>query len=350
MGTTPVYAADSDLDFSQMFVFGDSLWDPGNTNGTSNSNIYFKRRASNGNVFTDILASYLELDPLTFYKPSRGGARSYGANFAKGGNNSGDNGLGKQLNSFLGYLEGESANSNALYTLWIGSSDYLFGTKDYIAGKSPNIVDTTVENVIDGIRDLYNVGARDFLIPNLLSFTNSDFIEFQIKDGNMFDKIFNQLTDNHNQELELAIAELEEELSEVTITLLDVNSTFDNVLENPDKFGFTNVKDSWLECDNKFRCAVNLADPAAPDGNLSDENLSDGYLYWDYIHPTTKFYQLIANEAISALNSEYNQPAVPEYSQDVPEPTSILSLLGLGLSFLGMSAFKQDKQKQKQKV
>ncbi|NES01382.1 MAG: SGNH/GDSL hydrolase family protein [Okeania sp. SIO2F4] len=353
IGTAPVYAADSDLDFSQMFVFGDSLSDPGNTNGTGNADIYFEGRASNGNVFTDIVASHLELDPLTFYKPNRGGARSDGANFAKGGNNSGDNGLGKQLNSFLGYLEGESANSNALYTLWIGSTDYLSGTKDYIAGNSPDIVDTTVENVIDGIRDLYNVGARDFLIPNLLSFTNSDFHKIQGID----EKIFNQLTDDHNQKLELEIAEFEEEFSEVTITLLDVNSTFDNILENPGEFGFTNVTDSWLECDNKFRCDVNLADPAAPDGNLSDENLSDGYLYWDYIHPTTKFYQLIANEAISALNSEYNQAvpennqAVPEYSQDVPEPTSILSLLGLGLSFLGTSAFKQkDKQKQKQKV
>ncbi|NES73390.1 MAG: hypothetical protein F6K24_53475 [Okeania sp. SIO2D1] len=190
--------------------------------------------------------------------------------------------------------------------------------------------------MIDGIRDLYNVGARDFLIPNLLSFTNSDFHKIQGIDEN----IFNQLTDDHNQKLELEIAEFEEEFSEVTITLLDVNSTFDNILENPGEFGFTNVKDSWLECNDKFRCTVN---PADPDG------ISGGYLYWDYIHPTTKFYQLIADEAISALNSEYNQ-TVPEYNQAVPEPTSTLSLLGLGLSFLGMSAFKQDKQKQKQEV
>ncbi|NEN88030.1 MAG: SGNH/GDSL hydrolase family protein [Okeania sp. SIO3H1] len=346
IGTAPVYAANCNLDFSQMFVFGDSLSDPGNTNGVTikKPDLYFEGRASNGYVFADILAeSCLGLDPVNFYRPSRGGESSDGANFAKGGNSSGDSGLGKQLNSFLGDLEGQPANSNALYTLWIGSTDYLFGTKNYIAGKSPNIVDTTVENVIDGIRDLYNVGARDFLIPNLLSFTNSDFHKIQGIDEN----IFNQLTDDHNQELELAIAEFEEEFSEVTITLLDVNSTFDNLLENPGEFGFTNVTDSWLEC-NKFKCTVN---PADPDG------ISDGYLYWDYIHPTTKFYQLIANEAISALKSEYNQTVpeynqdVPEYNQAVPEPTSTLSLLGLGLSFLGMSAFKQkDKQKQKQTV
>ena len=345
IGTAPVYAANCNLDFSQMFVFGDSLSDPGNTDGVTikEPGLYFEGRASNGYVFADILAeSCLGLDPVNFYRPHRGGMSSDGANFAKGGSNSGDN-LGKQLNSFLRDLEGQPANSNALYTLWIGSIDYLFGTKDYITGNSPDIVDTTVENVIDGIQDLYDVGARNFPIPNLLSFTNSAFIDFQTTDDNMFDEIFNQLTDDHNQKLELKIAEFEEKFSEVTITLLDVNSTFDNILENPDEFGFSNVEDSWLECDDKFRCAVNqIADP--------DGNLSDGYLYWDYIHPTTKFHQLIANEAISALNSEYNQ-VVSEYNQAVPEPTSTLSLLGLGLSFLGTSAFKQkDIQKQKQKV
>ncbi|NEQ72328.1 MAG: hypothetical protein F6K23_04085 [Okeania sp. SIO2C9] len=35
--------------------------------------------------------------------------------------------------------------------------------------------------------------------------------------------ILNQLIDEHNEKLELKIAELEEELSEVTITLLDVD-------------------------------------------------------------------------------------------------------------------------------
>ncbi|NES69135.1 MAG: hypothetical protein F6K24_29840 [Okeania sp. SIO2D1] len=35
--------------------------------------------------------------------------------------------------------------------------------------------------------------------------------------------LLNQLIDEHNEKLELKIAELEEELSEVTITLLDVD-------------------------------------------------------------------------------------------------------------------------------
>ncbi|MGD1703029.1 SGNH/GDSL hydrolase family protein [Dapis sp. BLCC M229] len=105
IGTAPVYAANCNLDFSQMFVFGDSLSDPGNTNGVTikKPDLYFEGRASNGYVFTDILASScLDLDPVTFYKPGRGGVSSDGANFAKGGNSSGDSGLGKQLNSFLG--------------------------------------------------------------------------------------------------------------------------------------------------------------------------------------------------------------------------------------------------------
>ncbi|MEM1170480.1 MAG: hypothetical protein AAGJ08_15710 [Cyanobacteria bacterium P01_H01_bin.35] len=81
IGTAPVYAANSNLDFSQMFVFGDSLSDPGNTNEvTRNSSIYFERRASNGYVFADLLASCLDLEPTPF---TRGGMSPDGANFAK---------------------------------------------------------------------------------------------------------------------------------------------------------------------------------------------------------------------------------------------------------------------------
>ncbi|MEM1170479.1 MAG: SGNH/GDSL hydrolase family protein [Cyanobacteria bacterium P01_H01_bin.35] len=340
MGTAPVYA-DSDLDFSQMFVFGDSLSDPGNTNGTSNGEIYFERRASNGYVFTDLLASYLELDPLTYYKPGRGGVSSDGANFARGGNDSGEK-FDEQIDNFLDDFldEGESANPNALYTLWIGGNDYigqtlpsLFPFLDPDSDGDPDIV---VDNIANAIIDLYENGARDFLIPNLPLF---GFFPEATEQGESASDTLNDLIDEHNEKLEFKIAELEEDLSEITITLLDVDSIFNNILANPGEFGFTNVTDSWLECDDSFDC-VHPAD--------LNRNLSDGYLYWDYIHPTTKFYQLVADEAISLLHSEYSED-VREYSQDVPEPTSTLSLLGLGLSFLGTSAFKQkDKQKQKQ--
>ncbi|NES69133.1 MAG: hypothetical protein F6K24_29830 [Okeania sp. SIO2D1] len=63
------------------------------------------------------------------------------------------------------------------------------------------------------------------------------------------------------------------------------------ILDNPSQLGVTNVTDGWLntvfdsdpDCDNAFTCGVNLADP-------------DRYLFWDFLHPTTAFHQLIAND------------------------------------------------------
>ncbi|GGA13244.1 SGNH/GDSL hydrolase family protein [Okeania sp. KiyG1] len=343
IGTAPAYATNCNLDFSQMFVFGDSLSDPGNTNGTRNGRRYFERRASNGNVFADILAeSCLDLDPVTYYRPRRGGVSSDGANFARGGNDSGEK-FGEQIDDFINDFldEGQSANSNALYTVWIGANDYIKETLLGSDAESDGNPDIVVENIADAIRNLHGEGAEDFLIPNLPLFGFSPLATSRSESAS---ERLNQLTDDHNQKLELKIAELEEELSEVTITLLDVDSIFNEILDNPSQLGFTNVTDNWLEtvldpsaCNNAFDCDVDLADP-------------DRYLFWDYLHPTKAFHKLVANEAISALNSEYNQ-AVPEYNQAVPEASSTLSLLGLGLSFLGMSAFKQkDIQKQKQKV
>ncbi|MGD1805442.1 hypothetical protein ACP6PL_08370 [Dapis sp. BLCC M126] len=64
-----------------MFVFGDSLSDPGNKNRvTRNSSIYFEGRASNGYVFADILTSCLDLEPTPF---TRRGISPNGTNFAK---------------------------------------------------------------------------------------------------------------------------------------------------------------------------------------------------------------------------------------------------------------------------
>ena len=345
MGTLPVYAAnfnsdDSSLDFSQMFVFGDSFADTGNffslIGGQPPNSIYFDGRFSNGPLWIDYLASSLELDlnPTAFFS---GTVFPDGANYAISGARSGNDnftnglpGLEQQLESFINPLlaTDRSANSDALYTLSIGANDYISGT-------SPN-PDTTVNNITDGIEDLYNVGARNFFIPNLPSL---GILPLAILTGTS--EILNQFTDEHNQKLELAIAQLEQSLLGATITLLDLNSIVDEIIDNPTQFGFTNVTDSWSNTVSTFCPDFLLGADGSVESCDVDFPDPDEYLFWDTVHPTTAAHQRIGNEALYALKSEYYQT--------VPEPTSILSLLGLGVSLLGVSAFKQ-KEKQKQEV
>ncbi|MGD1717129.1 SGNH/GDSL hydrolase family protein [Dapis sp. BLCC M172] len=356
IGTTPVYAANSNLDFSQMFIFGDSLLDTENaftlTKGQfPDSPLSFEGRFSNGPIWIESLASSLDLAPTAFFTNIP--ISPDGANYAISGSRSGDQnildnfplGLEQQLGSFIApLLETEqSANSDALYTIWTGANDYLHSTLSLVSESisppdAPPNSDTTVNNITNSIEALYNVGARDFLIPNLPSLGLTPLATFTGTSD-----ILNQLTNEHNQKLELAIAELEQSLSEATITLLDVNSTLDEIINNPNQFGFSNATDSWSDTVLAFCSDASLGADGSVKSCDVDVPDPDEYLFWDILHPTEAAHQIIGNEALYALKSEYNQT--------VPEPTSILSLLGLGFSLLGVSAFKQkDKQTQKQKV
>ncbi|NEO55224.1 MAG: SGNH/GDSL hydrolase family protein [Okeania sp. SIO3B5] len=348
IGILPVSAANfnsdnSSLDFSQMFIFGDSLSDTGNAfslrGGVSPGNsLSFEDRFSNGpgSIWVEFLASSLDLNPTAFF--TNFSVSPDGANYAIGGSVSGDKningnprGLQQQLESFISPLlaTDSSANSEALYTIWIGANDY----SDPLSN-----TDIVVNNISNAIASLYNVGARNFLIPNLPSLGITPLATLR----NTSD-ILNELTDEHNQKLEDAIAQLNQSLVGAKIILLDVNSLVDDRIENSSQFGFTNVTDSWSDTVLAFCPDAFFAEDGSVESCDIDVPDPDEYLFWDLIHPTEAANQFIANEALYALKSEYNQT--------IPEPTSTLSLFGLGISSLAISAFKQkDKQKQKQKI
>ncbi|MGD1805440.1 SGNH/GDSL hydrolase family protein [Dapis sp. BLCC M126] len=348
IGTVPVYAANfnfdnSNLDFSQMFIFGDSLLDTGNafslTEGQFPENsLSFEGRFSNGPIWIESLGLSLDLNPTAFF--TNFSVSQDGANYATGGSLSGNqnllNGLPsleQQLQSFIAPLleQENSANSDGLYTVWAGANDYILDPLSMLGlalpPETPANPDTTVNNITDGIEALYNVGARNFLIPNLPSLGLTPLATFTGKSERL-----NELTDAHNQKLELAIAQLEQSLSGATIILLDVNSILDEIIENPSQFGFSNVTDSWSNTVLAFCSDASLG----ADGSVTSCDVDvpdpDKYLFWDILHPTEVAHQILANEALYALKSEYNET--------VPEPSSIFSLLGLGVSLLGISAFK----------
>ena len=70
--------------------------------------------------------------------------------------------------------------------------------------------------------------------------------------------------------------------SNINITYLDVNSRFNQVINAPKKFGFTNVTNACLN-------SVSICD---------DDN---EYLFWDQIHPTTAAHKLFVELAFSAI-------------------------------------------------
>ena len=111
---------------AQIYVFGDSLSDPGNVFKASQGQFppsppYFRGRYADGLIWTEYLAQQLKLNA----NPD--------TNFAYGGATTGNSqqvplGLLAQIDRYR--ASHSSTSNNALYIIWAGANDYLGGGND----------------------------------------------------------------------------------------------------------------------------------------------------------------------------------------------------------------------------
>ena len=261
--------------FSDIYVFGDSLSDTGNvfvvTGGVSPASPpYFEGRFSNGPVWVETLAPQLALT----FDPN--------LNFAVGGATTGiintsNNllpegtppfliGLQTQINEFI--AETPTTDPDALYVVWAGANDYLGGE---------NLdVQSTVDNLLGAVNKLADTGAKNFVLPNLpdlgiIPLTQT--LPHEQKRG------LTLLTESHNNTLATA-SQILEQNPNINIVNVDIGTSFDNIIANPDNFTLTNVTDNFL--------TSGMDDPS-------------GFLFFDDIHPTTTVHNIIADETMKSI-------------------------------------------------
>ncbi|MBV9227358.1 MAG: SGNH/GDSL hydrolase family protein [Acidobacteriaceae bacterium] len=288
---TPVFAA-SATQYSDLFAFGDSLSDTGNAfiaagQPPTGSN-YAPGRFTDGpnttpattgplGVWVEQLAAKLSLaDPQPFL--------AGGTNYAVGGAMTGSSNvqdIDNQVSAFIaGHLLG--ASPTALYTFWGGANDFFNNTSTPAAG--------VADNLYANIQALAGKGAKNFLWVNLppLGLTprggsNSATLEQEVL--------------AFNGEWAVDIAKLQGQ--GISVTGVDVFTLFQQLVQNPGAYGFTNIKD--------------------PAQGLSGVD-PNTYLFWDAQHPTTAGHAAIADLAYSDLTAS-----------PVPEPMSLaFTALGLG--------------------
>lgn len=229
--TAAFSASLSEQNFDQVYVFGDSLSDVGNVfNATGGvyppSPSYFEGRLSNGPIWVEYLTPKLEANST---------------NFAYAGSSTGIGnalfpalplpGLLTQVSSFT--QANPQADPNALYTVWAGANDYLFG----------GVTDPTgsVGNLSTAVTSLYATGARNIMVANLpdLGKLPARRVDSQVSSS------LDALTEAHNLNLAATLDSLSQ-IPDINIISLDVNSLFDEVIAAPTEFNLTNVTDSCL--------------------------------------------------------------------------------------------------------
>ena len=349
----PVTTASS---YNQIFIFGDSLVDPGNlfnlTGGLGIPSGFDGGRFSNGPVWSEYFAEALGLEPELWIKRDLDGQLQFipdipsdGINFAIAGANTNHThiggivpiGLRQQVDYFTqSLLGGERLNNpQALGVLTAGPNDYIGGELN------PKI---PVGNLSTGIDDLLKAGLKNILVGNLPDLGQTPLgktpVELTLEDGTVvsFDRsgILTELTIAHNNLLEKSLKNLSRLNPDANLILFDFYSSFNNILGNLDEFGFINdsctnidlIITQNLEPDPLFRegCSNDLND-------LNDLNIQNQFLFFDNQHPNTEAHRLIAAEALRTVST--------------PEPTIIPALGFLGM---GLLAFKGRPKKKEEKM
>ena len=323
-------AAAPGIEFSGVVAFGDSLTDRGNTINllgytwaapfTEYDETYYdygNGRWSNGATWVEYLNGNLlngqtGSDPVDLGRNN--GTEGAGTNFAWAGSLSGTGGkeigpfqihnMRTQVELYTNLYNTTSflpEISTTLFTIWTGGNDAIDWVKD---GMNPDnmeaIAAAAAANIAAAISDLYDLGARYFLVPNLPGLGNKpDFA----KDPEKRDAA-NAFAEYFNLTLAVNLDALEASLSELTLFRLDVYSLFEDLLANPEAYNIS-VTDQ----------PAYVYDPA---GSTVVSNPND-YAFWDNTHPTTVIHQVLGDLAYQTVT--------------IPEPGSLV-FFGIGGAYV----------------
>jgi len=316
-----------------MVSFGDSLSDVGNTVGLLtetearvltgyNPNFYFTNRYSNGPLWVDQLYANLGFGDIGTIPRNNGVGVLNGTNFAWAAARSGTGNsffLIPNLQPQVGfYTEQLAANNPALpdpattlFTLWIGGNDVFA----HVEENDPITPVQVAANVSTAITNLYNAGGRSFLIPNLPPIGQSpDYVNDPIK-GPQATAFASAI----NFQVDQALNALPGILAGIDIIKLDINQIFLDVMDNPAAYGLSNVTE-------KAYTPFGGINPPSPYGSVVGN--PGEYLYWDSAHGTTTVNALIAEAAYAAV---------------VPEPSTLVLLLGSAIAALSFSRKRSHK-------
>lgn len=327
----PLKATAANVSFSELYVFGDSLSDEGNASKLTGglfppsplppqTSPYSQGRFSNGDLWVSYLGKELGLKP-TLAADLNTTIPTQGINFAVAGatsglenaftpNSSSPTGVLAQIGQFTQILQGnnQKANPTALYTLWAGGNDYLFGNLP---------ITNVVNNIKQSVNTLADAGAKNILVFNLANLGSVPAIN-----GNpQLAAAYNNLTSVHNFQLQSTLADLQKTRG-INLISVDVNSLFNNVTNNPESFGLTNTTAA---------CLIGSNDDIR-NGNFQVCDKPNEYLFFDSVHPTTEGHRLIAQAAVSAIEAKA-----------VPEPSTVLGSLVVGA--WGVALRKRQRQK-----
>ncbi|GLJ48092.1 hypothetical protein SUGI_1015380 [Cryptomeria japonica] len=319
--------------FPAIMVFGDSTLDPGNNNNINtpakaNFPPYGRDfpgriptgRFTNGKLSSDYLASALgikDLVPAYLDRSLSSNDLLTGVSFASAGsgydNMTAESGnviaLWKQVQYFREYISritsivgaerASSIVSNSLYYLAAGNADwgvsYFFNIGNAQNNRAmnytiPQYTDLLINSGLGTITDLYNAGARKFIVAGLsiLGCSPSERTFLAVA-GRPCNARINDASAYFNRHWAPALSNLESSLPGSTIVYSDIYDIVVDAVAYPFRYGFI---DPTRGC-----CGTGLVEVGRDCARAAAISCPDAsrFLWWDSVHPTSAMYEIIAN-------------------------------------------------------
>ena len=257
--------------------FGDSLSDTGNMHNASQWQLpgssWFLGRFSNGPTWIEHLAARTG---LTLNNWAIGGAQTRDAQLGL------IHGVDKQIDGFFKYMAHAKGYdpSRTLFTFLASGNDFVNDTKT-----APQIVALQEAS----LRKLIDKGARKILIVNLPDVSVAPVFKYRPADVHtVVGKV-----EHYNHQIGL-IAERLSATTGAEIRVVNARAAFDEIIRQPQRFGFVNTTDSCLQIDGPSSLNYIKKQKLRPGCDPS------AYVFWDTLHPTTRTHELMAGWAIEA--------------------------------------------------
>ncbi|KAL0426082.1 UNVERIFIED_CONTAM: GDSL esterase/lipase [Sesamum radiatum] len=264
--------------FEAMFIFGDSNSDTGGFNAafpsqpSPNGMTYFNRptgRATDGRLYVDFLAQGLGLPFVSPYLQSIGSDYRHGANFATAAstvlmpttslfvNGVSPFYLAVQINQMKQFkAKAEEFKSQgqtnlpqpdifgkALYVIYIGQNDFTGFAGSAGAGGVKQYAPQIVSQVVSTVKELYSLGGRTFLVPNLgpVGCYPAFLVQFPHGSSDIDPSgcmmSHNNAVNEYNSMLKDALGQARQDLKDANLIYVDTNSVLLELYQNPTSHG-----------------------------------------------------------------------------------------------------------------
>ncbi|UJF19275.1 SGNH/GDSL hydrolase family protein [Vibrio sp. SS-MA-C1-2] len=315
----------AETEYSNIYVFGDSLSDVGNLHEVDvDGSLTYGERFSNGPVIVEYVTQQLLGEEAVLYPSLHLAGLNVGTNYAvagavsideDGNENTPDINLPTQVNAYLLANNGV-ADPNALYMLTIGGNDVryargLIQQRIFDPENSATRIDAyqslyqAASSVATQLGKLLYSGSQSIVLINTpdiglipetqlikqatLAEADNFFERFQAK---YIDQSATLLTTAYNAMLNEQINGLKTAFPEASISTFDLNGLLNDIVANPAEYNFTNVTD-----------ACNYLLTSESPALLPECLAPTSYLFFDEIHPTTSGHRIAAGEIVEQLEN-----------------------------------------------